>query len=375
MKQISFKFRFIVRHVLLFLHIFLFLNPILSDEPEEFLYVKTFVVGKSGGISNSQAELLRKDFIEALQKFNKFKLIGPEAEDAIRAEQSKIEEEGGAGMMCRAEECRRRLLKVSSADILAEAKIERVAVDINEVKLELYSRKVVSFEGSEKKEQSVNVYSVKYKVLTNEKDNLRMLELAGTILAKKVSGLPVSKDEEERVSGLKPLGRDNLDNLARSMILPGWGQYSKEHYVKAYLFYAFTVIGVAKCYTDYNTYNNKYLELDNTTSGGLIFTSIIGGGLDYFSIYYNTIYVNQEIVEWKKSGRIYEQSLTGFGVFYALNLVDAYFSNRRYFLGKPDELTFDFYLAPPTFYSHIPSYTDRNSELGKEYSFKLNYRF
>ena len=375
MKQKTFKFRYFLGYVLLSLQFILFLNPISSDEPEEFLYVKTFVVGKSGGISNSQAELLRKDFIEELQKFNKFKLIGPEAEDAIRAEQSKIEAEGGAGMMCRAEECRRRLLKVSSADILAEAKIERVAVDINEVKLELYSRKVVSFEGSEKKEQSVNVYSVKYKVLTNEKDNLRMLELAGTILAKKVSGLPVSKDEEERVSGLKPLGRDNLDNLARSMILPGWGQYSKEHYEKAYLFYAFTVIGVAKCYTDYNNYNNKYLQLDNSTGGGLLYTSIIGGGLDYFSVYYNTIYVNQEIVEWKKSGRIYEQSLTGFGVFYALNLVDAYFSNRRYILGKPDELTFDFYLAPPTFYSQIPNYTDRNSELGKEYSFKLNYRF
>jgi hypothetical protein len=375
MKQKTFKFRLFLGYVLLSLQFILFLNPIFSDEPEEFLYVKTFIVGKSGGISNSQAELLRKDFIEELQKFNKFKLIGPEAEDAIRAEQSKIEEEGGAGMMCRAEECRRRLLKVSSADILAEAKIERVAVDINEVKLELYSRKVVSFEGSEKKEQSVNVYSVKYKVLTNEKDNLRMLELAGTILAKKVSGLPVSKDEEERVSGLKPLGRDNLDNLARSMILPGWGQYSKEHYEKAFLFYAVTIFGVTKCYTDYNSYNEKFLELDSLIGNGLAFTSAIGGGLDYFSLYYSTVYYNQEIMEWKKSARIYEQSLAGFGGFYALNLIDAYFSNRRYFLGKPDGMTFDFYLAPPSSYSQIPNYTDRNSELGKEYSFKLNYRF
>ena len=90
MKQITLKFQLFSGYVLLLLHISLFINPILSDEPEEFLYVKTFVVGKSGGISNSQAELLRKDFIEALQKFNKFKLIGPEAEDAIRAEQSKI---------------------------------------------------------------------------------------------------------------------------------------------------------------------------------------------------------------------------------------------------------------------------------------------
>jgi hypothetical protein len=375
MKQKTFKFRLFLGYVLLSLQFILFLNPIFSDEPEEFLYVKTFIVGKSGGISNSQAELLRKDFIEELQKFNKFKLIGPEAEDAIRAEQSKIEAEGGAGMMCRAEECRRRLLKVSSADILAEAKIERVAVDINEVKLELYSRKVVSSEGNEKKEQSVNVYSVKYKVLTNEKDNLRMLELAGTILAKKVSGLPVSKDEEERASGLKALGRDNLDNLARSMILPGWGQHSKEHYEKAFLFYTLTVIGVAKCYTDYNNYNNKYKQLDSTTGGGLTFTSQIGGGLDYFSIYYTTVYYNQEIVEWKKSARIYEQSVAGFGVFYAFNLLDAYFSNRRYFLGKPDELTFDFFLAPPTFYSQNSNYNDKNYEFGKEYSFKLNYRF
>ena len=375
MKQITLKFQLFSGYVLLLLHIFLSINPILSDEPEEFLYVKTFVVGKSGGISNSQAELLRKDFIEALQKFNKFKLIGPEAEDAIRAEQSKIEVEGGAGMMCRAEECRRRLLKVSSADILAEARIDRVAVDVNEVKLELFSRKVVSFEGREKKEQSVNVYSVKYKVLNSEKENLRMLELAGTILAKKVSGLSVSKDEEERVSGLKALGRDNLDNLARSMILPGWGQNSKEHYEKAYLFYAFTIIGVAKCYSDYNNYNKKRLQIDSEITGGFAFASAIGGGLDYYSLYYTTVSINQENLELKKSVRIYEQSLTGFGVFYAFNLIDAYFSNRRYFLGKSDDLTFDFYLAPPISYSHNSNYNEKNYEFGKEYSFKLNYRF
>ncbi len=68
MNQKTFKFRYFLGYVLLSLQFILFLNPISSDEPEEFLYVKTFVVGKSGGISNSQAELLRKDFIEELQK-------------------------------------------------------------------------------------------------------------------------------------------------------------------------------------------------------------------------------------------------------------------------------------------------------------------
>ncbi len=98
---------------------FLISFSVYSQDAEEFMYVKNFVVGKSGGI---------------------------------------IEAEGGASMMCRAEECRRRLLRVASADLLVEGSVERISQDINEIKLDIHGRKVISTsDNTEKKEQSLNV--------------------------------------------------------------------------------------------------------------------------------------------------------------------------------------------------------------------------
>lgn len=351
-------------------------NKINSDEPEEFLYVKNFVVGRAGGVSATQAELLRKEFLENLQKFKKYKLIGPEAEEAIRAEQSKIEEEGGAGMMCRAEECRRRLLRVSSADVLAEGSVERVAEDVNEVKLEVYSRRIVSSGIGDKKEQSINVYSVKYKVLKNEKDNLRMQSLAGIILAKKISGIPVTNEEEDQVSGLKPLGRDNLDNLARSMILPGWGQHTKDHVEKAFIFYTITLFGVAKCYRDWLNYTRTSENYSFSVGNGyLIASQLSGGDFEYLPLYFVTLhplnFKNQNL----EAIKTVNQSFIGFGSIYILNLVDAYFSNRRYVIGKQDGLSFDFRVNPYNPSSILQSKEMSNNLYNGEYSFSVHYRF
>ena len=350
-------------------------SSMYADEPEEFLYVKTFTVGKAGGVSASQSELLRKEFLESMQKLKMYKLIGPEAEEAIRAEQSMIESEGGAGMMCRADECRRRLLKVSSADVLAEGTVERVAEDINQIQLEVFSRKVISSISGEKKEQSINVYSVKYKVLKNEKDYLRIQSLAATILAKKVSGISVSKDEEDRVSGLKPLGRDNLDNLARSMILPGWGQYTKEHYEKAFLFYALTAYGITKCYGEWQIYQNSLNSYQNSATTGLVITSSLGGDADYLGLYLLAIYPLNSANSSRKAVTTVNQSLTNLGAFYLFNLIDAYFSNKRYYIGSTDGLSFDFRFTPiiaNSFYYNGESSSRGNSG---DYSIWLQYKF
>ena len=48
---------------------------LFSQDAEEFMYVKNFVVGKTGGISYNQADFIRKEFLEEVQKLKKYKLV------------------------------------------------------------------------------------------------------------------------------------------------------------------------------------------------------------------------------------------------------------------------------------------------------------
>lgn len=360
---------------------FLLIPPTLySQDAEEFMYVKNFVVGKAGGVSYNQADFIRKEFLEEVQKLNKYKLVGPEAEDAIKAEQANIEAEGGASMMCRAEECRRRLLRVASADLLVEGSVEKISEDINEIKLDIHGRKVVSTSDStEKKEQSLNVYSVRYKVQKDEKDNLRMLSLASKILAKKISGARVTKDEEAQVSGLKPLGRDNLDYLARSAIVPGWGQYQRESYFKTFLFGGAFFASLAQ----FNRAQASHSALEKQSQFSL-------SSLYFLATFYNNDLSalgnegNQQILTlaiFNKYSRSlplensvydYNSSLNILGSVYALCLLDAYFSSSKYYFDRSEGLSFDFSISPNRV-AHLP-YSSPN-RLESSFLFQLNYRF
>lgn len=142
-----------IKWILLFIFLIL-TSSIFSQEPEDVMYVKNFSISSEGGASFSQVDFIRKEFLEEVQKLKKFKLVGPEAEEAIKAEQEKIEAEGGASMMCRADECRRRLLRVSSADFLVEGIVGKVGPEINEIKLEIHGRKVVSTENNTEKKRA-----------------------------------------------------------------------------------------------------------------------------------------------------------------------------------------------------------------------------
>lgn len=360
---------------------FLIIPPTLySQDAEEFMYVKNFVVGKAGGVSYNQADFIRKEFLEEVQKLKKYKLVGPEAEDAIKAEQANIEAEGGASMMCRAEECRRRLLRVASADLLVEGSVEKISEDINEIKLDIHGRKVVSTSDStEKKEQSLNVYSVRYKVQKDEKDNLRMLSLASKILAKKISGARVTKDEEAQVSGLKPLGRDNLDYLARSAIVPGWGQYQRESYFKALLFGGAFFASLAQFSRAQATYNALEKQSQLSLSGlYFIFStpnvdlSPLGNEPNQQLLPLGIFRRYETSLPYKNSIDEYNSSLRILGGVYALCLLDAYFSSSKYYFDRSEGLSFDFSISPNRV-AHQP-YSSPN-RLESSFIFQLNYRF
>ena len=359
---------------------FLISFSVYSQDAEEFMYVKNFVVGKSGGISYQQADFIRKEFLEEVQKLKKYKLVGPEAEDAIKVEQANIEAEGGASMMCRAEECRRRLLRVASADLLVEGSVERISQDINEIKLDIHGRKVISTSDStEKKEQSLNVYSVRYKVQKDEKDNLRMLSLASKILAKKISGARVTKDEEAQVSGLKPLGRDNLDYLARSAIVPGWGQYQRENYLKAFLFGGAFFASLVQFNSSAKIYNGLERQSQNRLSTLYFLVTAFNSDLtplgseppqQLLSIAFYQKYQNS--FPLKSSVDDFNSSLSTLGGVYALCLLDAYFSSSKYYFDKSEGLSFDFSISPNRV-THL-MYTSP-TKLESSFLFQLNYRF
>ena len=358
---------------------------IFSQDAEEMMYVKNFIVGQSGGISYNQTDFIRKEFLEEVQKLNKYKLVGPEAEDAIKLEQAKIEAEGGASMMCRADECRRRLLRVASADLLVEGVVERVSQDINEIKLDVHGRKIVTTsDNTEKKEQSLNVYSVKYKVQKDEKDSLRMLTLASKILAKKISGVKVSKEEEAQVSGLKPLGRDDLDYLARSAVVPGWGQYERENYLKALIFggaFLFALAQVNRVYSDYSALDKRYSFSPNAWA---IFGVFRSGGTDLSSLGSEPaqqlltaqFYFDYESSNpYKKSIHGLNNSLNIMGGIYFINLLDAYFSNSKYYLDRSEKFSFDFYILPNrnTFHTQHSNLSPFN--IDNSFLFQVNYRY
>ena len=358
---------------------------LFSQDAEEMMYVKNFVVGQAGGISYNQADFIRKEFIEEVQKLNKYKLVGPEAEDAIKLEQAKIEAEGGASMMCRADECRRRLLRVASADLLVEGVVERVGQDLNEIKLDVHGRKIViSSDNSEKKEQSLNVYSVKYKIQKDEKDSIRMLTLASKILAKKISGVKVSKDEEAQVSGLKPLGRDDLDYLARSAVVPGWGQYERENYLKAFIFGGAFLVALAqvnKVYSDYSALDKRYSFSPNAWAVFGVFRSV---GTDLSSLGSEPsqqlltaqFYFDYESSNpYKKSINGLNKSLSIMGGIYFLNLLDAYFSSSKYYFDRSEGLSFDFSIQPNRYTFHTQQSNPPSLLLDNSFLFQVNYRY
>lgn len=359
---------------------------IFPQESDEIMYVKNFSVAKEGGASYSQVEFIRKEFIEEVQRLNKYKLVGPEAEEAIKAEQERIEEEGGASMMCRADECRRRLLRVSSADLLVEGTVGKVGEDINEIKLEIHGRKVISgIDNSEKKEQTLNFYSVKYKIQKDEKDNIRMLTLASKILAKKISGARVTKDEEAQVSGLKPLGRDDLDYLARSAIIPGWGQFQRGNYAKAVLFggaFLGALIQVNKLNSEYLALEKNYIGNTNLWLFFSLFNNI--GAVDLSSIgseptpqfltlqFYDFV---ERRAPYRNSVLSFNNGIAIFSGVYLLNLLDAYFSSSKYYFDKSEGLSFDLSIIPNR---HVHSNREgmiNIPSVDHTYSLELNYRF
>ena len=343
------------------------------------MYVKNFTIGRDGGVSLSQIEFIRKEFVEEVQKLNKFKLVGPEAEDAIKLEQIRIEAEGGASMMCKAEECRRRLLKVASADLLVEGTVEKVGADTNEIRLDVHGRKVVATsDKGEKKEQSLNVFSVRYKVQKDEKESLRMLTLASRILAKKISGVRVSKEEEAQVSGLKPLGRDNLDYIARSAILPGWGQYQRGNYAKAFLFGGAFFASFLRFSAVYQDPANLKPEPNQNIFWYFGMISNFGFNQQALGVEPSqqtlilalSTKINSSI-PYKNAIEEYNTSLSILGGVYALCLIDAYFSTSKYYLDRSEGLSFDFSLYPKiTQHSTLSTpIVESNTQL------QLNYRF
>jgi|JI8StandDraft_1071087.scaffolds.fasta_scaffold62740_3 hypothetical protein len=224
----------------IFMLLFLLLNIssfIFADEGKQFLYISRFEIGPRGGIKQIEVEQIRSEILEKMGKQSKYQLVGPEAEDAIRKEQFKIETEGGSGMMCRAEECRRRLLRVASADALIEGTVEMLDREIAQVRLEMHSRTVSEKDGG-KKEQSVRVIIQKYKVQSDSKDKLRMQSFISELLAKKISGQSVTEEEEEMASGLKPLGGSvSWSGAWRSTLIPGWGQLHKNQPIRAGIYF------------------------------------------------------------------------------------------------------------------------------------------
>lgn len=230
----------------------------------------------------------------------------------------------------------------------------------------------------------MNVYSVRYKVQKDEKDSIRMLTLASKILAKKISGARVTKDEEAQVSGLKPLGRDDLDYLARSAFLPGWGQFERGNYAKAFLFggaFLAAAIQVNKSNNDYSALNRSYRGGEANLFG---FLSFQGAFWDFSPLGTEPAQqlINIQIIldyrnryPYRESVLELNNSLSILGGIYTLTLLDAFFSSSKYYLDRSQGFSFDFHIVP-NFYSYHQGTTNLQSgQPSHSYFAQINYRF
>ena len=307
-------------------------NVLFSEDSEEFIYISKFKAGGRGGFKPTQVEQFRNEFINEMGKYTRYELVGPEAEEAIIREQLKIEAEGGASMMCRAEECRRRLLKVASADAIIEGTVELLDSRTGQIAVELHSRKIVEDESGSKKQQTMKVFIQKFRVTQNRDDNRKFQELAINILAKKVSEVEVTKAEEEAAMGAetKPSWTPNLNkNALRSAVLPGWGQINNDNKTRGYIYmstYLFFLLNSYLHNEQYNSAVKSYKDIGTPLAVGYgIYSSSATGDMTAYFLF-NSVYFKNKSDDVALHANAGNQMALGALLVWGISVVDVFLS-------------------------------------------------
>ena len=344
---------------------FILITNTLLAENEELLFISKFLVGSKGGFKLSQTDQIRGEFIENMGKYTKYSLVGPEAEEAIKAEQAKIEAEGGASMMCRADECRRRLLKVASADVIIEGTIELEDSRTAIIKVELHSRKVVDDgSGTGKKTQNMKVFIQKFRVTQDRDMNRKIQSVAIVNLSKKVSGVQLTQEDEDMAMGIFA-NTVNKRNLLYSALLPGLGQINNKNYFRGSL-YMISFLGLASAaYSERQQYLNSVQSYKSPLIPMMILNSSspVGTVITLNGLYFKMI--DTEVVKHANSAN---QMQLGALLVWSISMVDVLLSKSS---SEPVQAK-DTSLKLKLDMKVLPTY---NRELESYYTLSLNQKF
>lgn len=159
----------------------------------------------------------------------------------------------------------------------------------------------------------------------------------------------------------------------KSMALPGWGQYnygsksgSSWHRWKGIGFgsvFGLTFLNFAYRHTQYKSSQNNYSSVHNTF---LIMPAVTGAELAYFAK------DRQAFGEYRKNGQAAEQAVLLIGGVYLLNLLDAYFTEKRILgFGNMEKKTGFHLNADPVFIGAAD--TSLKKEMNYEIIYKIYY--